>query len=66
MARTIHEILDYDRDLYTEFRKLSENSERLDEMAAIMNGCGYSAEFNLMRRALGVSRRVLEFERNLK
>jgi hypothetical protein len=66
MARTIHEVLDYDRELYTEFRKLSENPERLDEMAAIMEGCNYSAEFNLMRRALGLSRRVLEFEHNLK
>jgi len=66
MARTIHEVLDRDRELYPEFRSLLDNPERLDEMSAIMDGCNYSAEFNLMRRSLGLAKRVLEFEHNLK
>ena len=65
MARTIHEVLDSDRDLYNEYRQLADNSERLDEMAAIMEGCGYAAEFNLMRRSTVLTRRVLEFERKM-
>ena len=66
MARTIHEVLDSDRELYNEYRRLSENQERLDEMAAIMEGCGYAAEYNLMRRSLTLSRRMMEFERSTK
>lgn len=65
-ARTIHEVLDRDRELYPEFRDLSENDRRLDEMSAIMDGCGYSAEFNLMKRALLTTRRTLEFEHNMR
>ena len=65
MARTIHEVLDSDRDLYNEYRQLTDKSERLDEMAAIMEGCGYAAEFNLMRRSAVLTRRVLEFERKM-
>ena len=66
MARSIHEVLDSDRELYNEYRRLSDNPERLDEMAAIMEGCGYAAEYNLMRRSLILTRRMLEFERNTK
>ncbi len=66
MARTIHEVLDRDRELYPEFRNLLNNPERLDEMSAIMEGCNYSVEFNLMRRSLELTKRVLEFEHNLK
>ncbi len=64
MARNIHEVLDRDRELYPEFKKLSENPKRLDEMSAIMIGCEYAAEFNLMRRALETTCRMLEFERS--
>jgi len=34
MARTIHEVLHRDRELYPEFRNLLNNPERLDEMSA--------------------------------
>jgi len=65
MARTVHELLDSDRDLYNEYRRLTDNPERLDEMAAIMEGCNYSADYNLMRRALVLTRKMLEFERKM-
>jgi hypothetical protein len=66
MARTIHEVLDKDRELYNEYRTLTDNPERLDEMAAIMEGCGYAAEYNLMRRSLILTRKILEFERSMR
>jgi len=66
MARTIHEVLDSDRELYTEYRRVMENSRRLDEMSAIMEGCGYSTEFNLLRRSGRLTVHVLEFERSNK
>jgi hypothetical protein len=66
MARSIHEVLDSDRELYNEYRRLSDNPERLDEMAAIMEGCGYAAEYNLMRRSTLLTRKMLEFERTMK
>jgi len=63
MARTIHEVLDSDRDLYAEYKDLAGNQDRLDEMSAVMDGCNYSADFNLMRRALNLTLHMLEFER---
>ena len=65
VPRTIHEVLDRDRELYSAFRELSENESRLEEMSAIMDGCNYSGEFNLMKRSLVLARRMLEFERTL-
>lgn len=64
-ARTIHEVLDSDRELYSEYKALSMNPDRLDEMSAIMESCGYGPNYNLMRRALLLVPKVLEFERTI-
>lgn len=63
MEYRFHEILDPFREKVKAFEKLNE-SERLTEMIAVLQGCGFtSEEVHLIKDSVKLSARILDFER---
>ncbi len=61
---TISEVLEPAREDRQDFRDLSE-STKLNDVVAVMKGCGYGREIDTLVSALGLANRVFKYEKHI-